>query len=109
MTRLETLVDAAFAFSVTMLALSPDRVPTTFAEMYDLLRGVPAFVFSLAMLLLFWNGHVVFSRRYGLDDGPTTAPQHRVHRGHARLRLPAQVHGDRVLRLLHPAAPHAEF
>jgi hypothetical protein len=72
MTRLETLVDAAFAFSITMLALSADRVPTSFAEMYDLLRGVPAFVFSLAMLLLFWHGHVVYSRRYGLDDGPTT-------------------------------------
>jgi len=72
MTRLETLVDAAFAFSITMLALSADRVPTTFEQMYDLLRGIPAFLFSLAMLLLFWHGHVVYSRRYGLDDGPTT-------------------------------------
>lgn len=72
MTRLETFVDAAFAFSVTMLALSPDQVPDSFADMFDLLRGIPAFLFSLAMLLLFWNGHVDLSRRYGLDDGPTT-------------------------------------
>lgn len=72
MTRLETFVDAAFAFSVTMLALSPDQIPSSFADMFDLLRGIPAFLFSLAMLLLFWNGHVALSRRYGLDDGPTT-------------------------------------
>jgi hypothetical protein len=72
MTRLESLVDVAFAFSITMLALSADRVPTSFEQMYDLLRGIPAFAFSLAMLLLFWHGHVVYSRRYGLDDGPTT-------------------------------------
>ncbi len=72
MTRLESLVDAAFAFSITMLALSAERVPTTFLQMYDLLRGIPAFLFSLAMILLFWHGHVVYSRRYGLDDGPAT-------------------------------------
>jgi hypothetical protein len=72
MTRLETFVDAAFAFSVTMLALSPDQIPGSFSEMFDLFRGIPAFVFSLAMLVLFWHAHVVFSRRYGLDDGPTT-------------------------------------
>ncbi len=65
MTRLESLVDAAFAFSITMLALSAERVPTTFLQMYDLLRGIPAFLFSLAMILLFWHGHVVYSRRYG--------------------------------------------
>ena len=72
MTRLETFVDAAFAFAVTMLALSADRVPTSFDQMYDLLRGIPAFLLSLALLLLFWNGHVNFSRRYGFDDRTTT-------------------------------------
>ena len=71
MTRLETLVDAAFAFSITMLALSPDRIPASFEQMYELLKGIPAFLFSLGILMLFWNSHVVFSRRYGLDDGPT--------------------------------------
>ncbi|MEM1184837.1 MAG: TMEM175 family protein [Planctomycetota bacterium] len=69
MTRLETFVDAAFAFSVTMLALSPDNVPRTFDEMMVLFKGIPAFLTSLAMLLLFWNGHVRMSSRYGLDDG----------------------------------------
>jgi uncharacterized membrane protein len=72
MTRLETFVDAAFAFSVTMLALSPDQVPRTFDEMIVLLKGVPAFIASLSLLLLFWNGHVKMSRRYGLDDAVTT-------------------------------------
>lgn len=71
MTRLETFVDAAFAFSVTMLALSPDQIPRSYDGMVVLFKGIPAFVASLALLLLFWNAHVRMSRRYGLDDGPT--------------------------------------
>ena len=71
MTRLETFVDAAFAFVVTMLALSQDSVPTSPAELIELLKGAPAFVASLALLAMFWNGHVVFSRRYGLENAPT--------------------------------------
>jgi len=71
MTRLETFVDAAFAFSVTMLALSPDKVPGTFDEMVVLFKGIPAFLASLTLLLLFWGAHVRMSRRYGLDDGMT--------------------------------------
>ncbi|MEM7754289.1 MAG: TMEM175 family protein [Planctomycetota bacterium] len=72
MTRLEVLVDAAFAFSVTMLALSPDKIPRSFDGMIVLFKGIPAFVASLALLLLFWHGHVRMSRRYGLDDGATS-------------------------------------
>ncbi|MEM9268027.1 MAG: tRNA-dihydrouridine synthase, partial [Pseudomonadota bacterium] len=36
-------------------------------SLYELLKGIPAFLFSLGILMLFWNSHVVFSRRYGLD------------------------------------------
>ncbi|MEM7623798.1 MAG: TMEM175 family protein [Planctomycetota bacterium] len=72
MTRLETFVDAAFAFAVTMLALSQDSVPQSYDQLIELFKGIPAFLGSLAILSLFWTGHVRFCRRYGLEDTGTT-------------------------------------
>jgi hypothetical protein len=69
-TRLETFVDAAFAFAVTLLAVSFESVPGTFAELMDAMRRVPAFVAGFAMLATFWAAHNRFSRRFGLEDGP---------------------------------------
>lgn len=68
-TRLETFVDAAFAFAVTLLVVSFGAMPDTFAELYEALRRLPAFLGGFAVLALFWHGHYVFSRRYGLEDG----------------------------------------
>ena len=72
-TRLETFVDAAFAFAVTLLVVSFDRVPGTFAELVEAMRRVPAFLAGFAMLALYWLAHNRFSRRYGLEDGPVIA------------------------------------
>lgn len=68
-TRLETFVDAAFAFAVTLLVVSFDAMPSSFAELYDALRRMPAFLAGFAILAMFWNAHNRFSRRYGLEDG----------------------------------------
>ncbi|QDA57664.1 TMEM175 family protein [Thermomonas aquatica] len=68
-TRLETFVDAAFAFAVTLLVVSFDAMPDTFAELYDALRRLPAFLAGFAILALFWHGHHRFSRSFGLEDG----------------------------------------
>ncbi len=68
-TRLETFVDAAFAFAVTLLVVSFGAMPDTFAELYDALRRLPAFLGGFAVLALFWHAHYMFSRRYGLEDG----------------------------------------
>jgi len=70
MTRIETFTDAAFAFALTLLVISNDPV-TSFAQFGDVLRMVPVFVLSASMLMMFWWGHHEWSRRYGLDDGPT--------------------------------------
>ena len=32
------------------------------------IRGFPAFVASFALLIVFWNVHYRFFRRYGLED-----------------------------------------
>ena len=71
MTRLDTFTDAAFAFAVTMLAISIDEIPSSYPELIEALKGAPAFIVSFAMLLLYWRAHQNWSERYGLDDLPS--------------------------------------
>ena len=68
-TRLETFVDAAFAFAVTLLVVSFDAMPDSAAELYDALRRLPAFLAGFMILAMFWHSHHRFSRRFGLEDG----------------------------------------
>lgn len=67
-TRLETFVDAAFAFAVTLLVVSFGDMPESFVEIHDALRRLPAFIAGFAVLSMFWYQHYLFSRRYGLED-----------------------------------------
>lgn len=69
MTRLETFIDAAFAFAVTMLVISNGQVPNDIPALLAAFRNVPAFVASIAVLSIFWRGHWLWSRRFGLEDG----------------------------------------
>jgi uncharacterized membrane protein len=69
MTRLETFIDAAFAFAVTMMVIAADRVPDDINTLLAAFKNVPAFVASVAVLGIFWRGHWLWSRRYGLEDG----------------------------------------
>lgn len=69
-TRIETFTDAAFAFALTLLVVSLD-VPTSYPELINALRGIPAFALSAALLIMFWAAHHTWSRRFGLDDVPT--------------------------------------
>ncbi len=67
-TRLETFVDAAFAFAVTLLVVSFDTMPDTFGELHDALRRFPAFLAGFAIIAMYWHAHNRFSRRFGLED-----------------------------------------
>jgi len=69
-TRLETFTDAAFAFALTLLVLASD-IPTSYDGLLAALSGIPAFVMSATLLMMFWAGHHTWSRRYGLEDAPT--------------------------------------
>lgn len=71
-TRLETFVDAAFAFSMTMLVIFYNELPQTAAELRSALLKVPAFVVCFIMLAVFWNAHNRWSRRFGLEDRAST-------------------------------------
>jgi uncharacterized membrane protein len=69
MTRLETFIDAAFAFAVTMMVIASERVPDDITALLAAFKHVPAFVASIVVLGIFWRGHWLWSRRYGLEDG----------------------------------------
>ena len=69
MTRLETFIDAAFAFAVTMMVIAAERVPDDITALLVAFKHVPAFVGSVVVLGIFWRGHWLWSRRYGLEDG----------------------------------------
>jgi hypothetical protein len=69
MTRLETFTDAAFAFAVSMLVIAAQQIPDNIASLLAAFRNVPIFVSSIAVVGIFWWGHWLWSRRYGLEDG----------------------------------------
>src|SRR5919198_3810335 len=69
MTRLETFIDAAFAFAITMLVIAGSQIPEDVETLLAAFKNVPAFVASVIVLGIFWRGHWLWSRRYGLEDG----------------------------------------
>jgi uncharacterized membrane protein len=69
MTRLETFIDAAFAFAISMLVIAAQQIPDDVTTLLAAFKNVPAFVASVIVLGIFWRGHWKWSRRYGLEDG----------------------------------------
>jgi len=69
MTRLETFIDATFAFAISMMIIAPQQIPDNIDALLGAFKNVPAFVASIIVLGIFWRGHWVWSRRYGLEDG----------------------------------------
>src|SRR5256885_2879251 len=69
MTRLETFIDAAFAFAITMLVIAGNQIPEDIETLLGAFKNVPAFVASVVVIGIFWRGHWLWSRRYGLEDG----------------------------------------
>ena len=69
MTRLETFIDAAFAFAISMLVIAAQQIPDDIETLLAAFKNVPAFIASVIVLGIFWRGHWLWSRRYGLEDG----------------------------------------
>ena len=67
-TRLETFIDAAFAFATTMLVISIGDIPKNFEELILAFKGIPAFLASFVSVLFIWLGHRKWSRRYGIEN-----------------------------------------
>ena len=66
--RIEAFSDAVFGFALTLLVVSLE-VPRTYADMMQNVRALPAFAASFAILLMIWQEHHNFFRRYGVHDG----------------------------------------
>ena len=71
MSRIETFVDAAFAFALTLLVISIDEIPRSPAQLVETARDIPAFVISALLIGQLWLVHVGWSRIYGLQDRVT--------------------------------------
>ena len=70
-TRLDTFVDAAFAFVLTLLVISFDDIPSNIPEVLTAVKRIPGFAASFAILMMFWLQHRMWSRRYGLENPRT--------------------------------------
>src|SRR5438552_9719905 len=68
-TRLETFIDAAFAFAITMLVIAAQQIPDDIETLLTAFKNVPVFVASIIVLGIFWRGPWLWSRRYGLAAG----------------------------------------
>ena len=68
--RIETLTDTIFGFSITLLVISSE-VPSTYVELQASMYSFAGFIFCTLLLLSIWNNHKVFYLRYGLQDGRT--------------------------------------
>jgi Endosomal/lysosomal potassium channel TMEM175 len=68
MTRLETFIDAAFAFAISMLVIAAQQIPDNIQALLAAFKNVPTFVCCIAVLGIYWRGHWLWSRRYGLED-----------------------------------------
>jgi hypothetical protein len=53
MTRLETFIDAAFAFAISMLVIAAQQIPDNIQTLLSAFKNVPTFVCSIAVLGIF--------------------------------------------------------
>jgi uncharacterized membrane protein len=70
--RLEAFSDVVFGFALTLIVVSLE-VPSSYAELMNIMRGFPAFAICFVMLTWVWYCHHTFFRRYALTDEVTVA------------------------------------
>src|SRR3989442_13315880 len=68
MTRLETFIDAAFAFAISMLVIAAQQIPDNIVALLAAFKNVPTFVCSIAVLGIYWRGRWFWGRGYGLAE-----------------------------------------
>jgi len=69
-TRLEAFSDAVFGFAITLLVVSLE-VPDNFDELMQVIRGLPVFAVTFAILLMIWQEHHSLFKRFPNSDGVT--------------------------------------
>src|SRR4051812_18994985 len=69
-TRIEAFSDAVFGFAITLLVVSLE-VPSSFDELMHVIRGLPVFAITFAILLMIWQEHHKLFKRFPYGDGVT--------------------------------------
>ena len=69
-TRIEAFSDAVFGFAITLLVVSLE-VPNNFEELMQVIRGLPVFAVTFAILLMIWQEHHSLFKRFPTADGAT--------------------------------------
>lgn len=69
--RLEGFTDAVFAIVLALLFLRA-APPETFGDLKAAMKSLVPFAATFAIIGYIWVEHWLFSRRYDLQDGPTT-------------------------------------
>jgi uncharacterized membrane protein len=69
-TRIEAFSDAVFGFAITLLVVSLE-VPSSFDELMHVIRGLPVFAITFAILLMIWQEHHKLFKRFPFSDGVT--------------------------------------
>jgi uncharacterized membrane protein len=71
-TRLESFVDASFAFAVTLIVISVGHVPNSIDDMLLAMRGAPTFAVCFLLISRLWLGHRFWSRHFDIEDHKST-------------------------------------
>ena len=69
-TRLAAFSDAVFGFAITLLVVSLE-VPDSFDRLLQVMKTLPVFAVTFAILLMMWQEHHNLFRRFPCSDGPT--------------------------------------
>ncbi|MFK2901866.1 DUF1211 domain-containing protein [Dyella jejuensis] len=70
--RIDSFVDAAFAFAVSVMAIAGAEVPHSLHDLLLALDRTPGFACSFATLMIFWHRQVRWRERFRLHDAGTT-------------------------------------
>jgi uncharacterized membrane protein len=65
--RLDNLTDAVFGIAITLLIFNLTN-PNSFQDLLTFTKTLPAFLISIAFIVLIWNEHLGFSEMYTLND-----------------------------------------
>jgi len=67
--RIENLSDIMFALAIALIATQ--NAPSSFAELAATWRDIAATGLCFIIILIIWNTHYIFFRRYDVEDGRT--------------------------------------
>lgn len=65
--RLDNLTDAVFGIAITLLIFNLTN-PNSFQDLLTFTKTLPAFLISIAFIVLIWNEHLGFSEVYTIND-----------------------------------------